>query len=57
MKPQCPLCHTGYLEEVHTEGQSLIQCSEYPACRFATDTWENMTQTAARFHHPVTPGQ
>lgn len=58
MEPRCPLCQMGLLEEVvGSDGITLIQCSEYPACRFTTDTWENVSQTVARFHHPVMPGQ
>ncbi|MCY0899230.1 MAG: hypothetical protein OWU33_09930 [Firmicutes bacterium] len=57
MKPLCPLCHTGYLEEVwSSEGERIIQCSAYPTCRFSTDAWERVGETVARFHHPVSPG-
>jgi len=58
MTYHCPVCHTGYLEEITTVDQGLvIQCSEYPACRFSAESWERVSETVARFHHPVTPGQ
>jgi len=58
MEQRCPLCHTGFLQEAFgPDGQSFIQCSEYPACRFTADAWEHVPQTVARFHHPVMPGQ
>ncbi|NMP23466.1 hypothetical protein [Sulfobacillus harzensis] len=58
MEQRCPLCQIGRLEEiVAQDGHSVIQCSAYPACRFTADTWEKISQTVARFHHPVTPGR
>lgn len=58
MEQRCPLCQVGYLEEiVAADGQGVIQCSEYPACRFTTDRWEKISETVARFHHPVMPGR
>lgn len=53
----CPLCHAGYLEEVQdAQGSRVIQCSEYPMCRFVAEDWEHVSETVARFHHPITPG-
>lgn len=58
METRCPLCQTGFLNEITAmDGRSFIQCSEYPACRFTADAWEKITETVARFHHPVMPGQ
>lgn len=58
METRCPLCQLGHLEELQSsDGQSLIQCSEYPACRFTTDSWDAITHAVARFHHPVMPGR
>jgi ssDNA-binding Zn-finger/Zn-ribbon topoisomerase 1 len=57
MEHRCPVCHEGFLEEVAgPDGVVWIQCSRYPACRFTTDSWEALSETGARFHHPVTPG-
>lgn len=58
MQRRCPVCHVGVLEEITlTNGVSVVQCSEYPACRFAANSWDRVPETVARFHHPVSPGQ
>lgn len=54
----CPLCQVGALQEHRdADGHVLISCSEYPVCRFESTSWEGVDQTAARFRHPVSPGQ
>lgn len=58
MEQRCPLCHAGVLQELsRPDGRMVIQCSQYPACRFSADSWENVAPAVARFHHPVYPGQ
>ncbi|MHB1611276.1 MAG: hypothetical protein ACYCT0_06265 [Sulfobacillus sp.] len=54
----CPQCHMGYLQEMEdAQGNLRIACSEYPVCRFESDSWETIYADAARFRHPVSPGQ
>ncbi|PSR34588.1 MAG: hypothetical protein C7B46_03885 [Sulfobacillus benefaciens] len=54
----CPQCHQGYLQEREdSHGNLHITCSEYPACRFESVSWEAIYGDAARFRHPVSPGQ
>lgn len=48
----------GYLQEMEdAQGNLRIACSEYPVCRFESDSWETIYADAARFRHPVSPGQ
>ena len=54
----CPLCQSGQLTEVRQSdtGETRIQCSNYPRCRFDARDWTDVEGASARFHHPVSPG-
>ncbi len=55
----CPVCQLGVLHEWlrPLERSTKVQCTNYPRCRFEAQDWDSLNTAAARFHHPIAPGQ